>query len=112
MISEQCFGEGIELIPPFFRDSKLIMGPLFKLAFKDKAHIFLNFRRTAFQMTNEEYADAYHQTASCNLLKGSDLNLKCKNKIIDSISGTSVLDVGCGRGELLNILNNKLDKTG
>jgi len=80
------------------------MNILFKLAFKDKAHIFMDFRSKAFSMSEDEYKQAYIDTAPCSLIEGSDLNEPCFEKILREAKGEKVLDVGAGRGLLAKSL--------
>ena len=80
------------------------MGVLFKILFGNRAELFLGFRERAATLTVEEYRRYYEDTQACNLLSGTDLNDECMSQIPDLIVGQSVLEVGCGRGELANIL--------
>lgn len=95
-----------QLLPPIIRDSKFMMAIPMRAAFKEKADIFFALRENLHTYSDAEYQKAYLETESCNLLKGSDLNQKCKDRIPQEILGNSVLDVGCGRGELLDLLKN------
>jgi ubiquinone/menaquinone biosynthesis C-methylase UbiE len=95
------------ILPPIIRDSTFIMRPLFNLVFKDKASIFLNFRKNSYKMTEEEYVDAYRKTAVCNLLQDTDLNKGCIDQIQKDVVGKQVLEAGCGRGFLTKILAKK-----
>ncbi len=89
-----------ELLPPALRDSRWVMGVLFKLAFGERADIFLNFRERAPFMSELEYERCYRETAACNLIKGSDLNAACLERIPREVVGSRVVEVGCGRGLL------------
>jgi SAM-dependent methyltransferase len=100
------------VIPPFLRDSEWLMYPLFWIVFKNKTSIFLKFREKAYSLTDEEYVQIYKDTEAINLIKDSDLNQKCFEEIVDNIQGTSVLEVGCGRGKLLKVLSEKYKVTG
>ena len=95
-----------ELMPPFLRDSKIVMWIAMKLAFGKKSQTFFEFRENLATMSDADYIKAYVETESCNLIRGSDLNQKCKQAITQSILGDTVLDVGCGRGELLDLLGD------
>lgn len=92
-------------LPPFIRDSKTLMYPLFKMAFNKKASLFMDFRKNAYHLTEEAYVNYYKETEDSNLLKGTDLNSKCFNEILKNTIGKSVLEVGCGRGKLLLALS-------
>ena len=100
-----------ELLPPRLRDSKLLMTPLFKLAFKQRADIFLNFRERAVSMTEAEYQQCYVDIAGSRLVKGSDLNRACLARIPAEVIGSQVLEVGCGRGLLAGLLAGQFEVT-
>ena len=95
-----------ELLPPVMRDSKAVMWLAMKLAFGSRSRTFFEFRDSLATMSDADYIKAYVETESCNLIRGSDLNQKCKEAIRQNISGDTVLDVGCGRGELLDLLSS------
>jgi SAM-dependent methyltransferase len=100
-----------ELLPPVIRDSRWLMTPLFKLAFKQRADVFLNFRERAVSMTEAEYQQCYIDIAGSRLVKGSDLNRACLARIPGEMIGSKILEVGCGRGLLAGILARQLDVT-
>jgi SAM-dependent methyltransferase len=89
-----------DYIPPVLRDAKWFMYPFFKILFKDKANLFINFRKKAPYLTDKQFESLYRETADCNLLKETDLNEECLEIIPTRITGKSVLDIGCGRGVL------------
>lgn len=96
-----------DTIPPIIRDSKLLMTPLFRLAFGRKAGVFLNFREYAQTMSDEEYRQCYEQIDNKRLVKGTDLNRECLEKIPEETVGHQVLEIGCGRGVLAEKLSKK-----
>jgi ubiquinone/menaquinone biosynthesis C-methylase UbiE len=81
----------------------------FKLLFKDKAHIFLNFKNIALQISEEEFCRTYEEVSSVGVQRETDLNKGCITEIEKNILGDKVLEVGCGRGYLANILSTKYE---
>lgn len=93
-----------EVISPFLRDSKWFLYAPMKSLLGEKADIYLNFRERSPFMTEHEYRQAYIETAGVKLVKGSDLNKECLDRIPKEIRGNGILEVGCGRGLLVGLL--------
>lgn len=55
-------------------------------------------------MSEDEFRQAYEITSSVHIQRDTDLNDSCIERIIDSIAGKQVLDIGCGRGHLSGLL--------
>lgn len=102
------------LLPPFIRDSKWLFALPMKILFKKRGHLYLNFRERAYSLNADEFKQVYSQTSDINLLQDTDLNKQCIERIRNELSGTNILEVGCGRGNLLKILskNQNLNLTG
>lgn len=96
-----------EIVPPIIRDNRLLMLPLFRLFFGARARHFMEFREKAYAMTEREYQQAYQQVADLNVNKESDLNHRCFEHIPLEVRGSSILEVGSGRGSLAEVLVNK-----
>lgn len=94
-------------LPPALRDSEWLMKPLMYLAFGDKSKIFTEFRKRGYQMTDEEFADAYVQTQSVNLHGETDLNEASCRAILDHLVGKNAVDVGSGRAFLADKISKK-----
>ena len=63
-------------------------------------------------MTPQEFAGVYRQVAEVSSLHGeTDLNGACIGAILDAIHGTTVLEVGCGRGYLAKMLQERWEVT-
>lgn len=88
------------LLPPLVRDSDALMRLLFFLVFRKQAKPFLEFKDRAPFLSQEEFLEYYEQVAEWFTKRPTDLNAGCLATILDIISGTSILDVGCGRGYL------------
>lgn len=100
-----------QLIPPLLRDSRWFMGFLVKLFAGKKSEIYMNFKEKAFWMSDEEYARCYIETQSV-VDRETDLNKECIDAIENLDCGESVLDAGCGRGFLVNLLRHRYRTTG
>lgn len=91
-------------VPPAIRDSRWFGSLLTRVLFGDKAHLFMNFHARAFEMSDAEIKDVYEQLHGMGNTRPTDLNLACIEAIRKNIIGQSVLEVGCGRGYLSNLL--------
>jgi len=101
-----------EWIPPRIRDSKLFMTIPMKLVLGDSSHDFMTFKDWVFSSNQKDISDLYIRTNSVQRLQGeTDLNKKCTDEIVRTISGKTVLEVGCGRGYLANLISDNHDIT-
>lgn len=98
-------------IPPVLRDQKWFMWLPFKLLFKDKAHLFFDFKESLQKYNDQDIINVYEKSASVHLNRETDLNTECVEEIISDIEGKSVLEVGCGSGYLSNLLEMKNEVT-
>jgi ubiquinone/menaquinone biosynthesis C-methylase UbiE len=88
-------------VPPRIRDSRLFMYLPMRLVLKDATKDFMQFKRSVFDLTGEEFSQLYARTAHAQELQGeTDLNEACTDEILRTLSGRNVLEVGCGRGYL------------
>jgi SAM-dependent methyltransferase len=88
-----------DILPPVVRDSQLFRG-MAKLAWGSHIDHLAKFRERAPFLTAEEYADLYRNHPRVH--EGTDNSEACIKRIIQSIKGESVCDVGCGTGALLS----------
>jgi ubiquinone/menaquinone biosynthesis C-methylase UbiE len=100
-----------EFLPPILRDNKYLMYPLFWIWYKGK-HVKkrMEFKTNFHTLTSEEYKELYSISDSLSHDRPTDLNQKCIDKIINQIADNKdqkVVDVGCGRGYFLKILQKK-----
>jgi ubiquinone/menaquinone biosynthesis C-methylase UbiE len=106
-----------EGIPAFIRDSRWFMYPFFWYWFKGKnVSLFMDFKKKAWGMTDEEFANCYTGLDCRAIDRPTDLNKSCINLMLENIDKESktLLDVGCGRGYWLQLLKEKtaLELTG
>src|SRR5687768_6981434 len=94
-----------ECIPPVVRDTRWFMWIPFKVLFGKKAEYFFSFKERAMEASGQEIHEVYVATADVHLHRETDLNDQCLAAIKASIVGTTVLDVGCGRGYLADQLS-------
>jgi len=88
------------LVPPILRDNRTFMSIWFKLLFGNKAEHFLDFKEKVPFLSNDAFEEYYRYLSDKHIERDTDLNKECLEKILTSIVGKSVLDVGCGRGYL------------
>lgn len=97
-----------ELVPPILRDSSWFMFLPMKLVLRQSSRDFMTFKNDVFHMSESEFSDLYARTASSNMLQGdTDLNHACVEKLRQLIVDENVLEVGCGRGFLSNLLSER-----
>ena len=87
-----------EIIPPAMRDSHPFRW-LFRQHWGRLIDDIERFRINAHHVDEEVYSDIY--SAMPRIQEGTDNSDKCVARITDDILSGSVLDVGCGTGELL-----------
>ena len=98
-----------EALPPFIRDSCVLMWLPMKFLFGKHSSRFMDFKKDAYRMSEAEFADLYRDVAEVSELQGeTDLNQRCLDNIPHIVSGNTVLEVGCGRG----LLAGKLAESG
>jgi ubiquinone/menaquinone biosynthesis C-methylase UbiE len=95
------------LIPPFVRNSRLIMTPLFRLLFGKKAKLFMDFKENAWQFDTEQMTNYYKELADVHIKRETDLNTKSVDYILSNLKGEKILDIACGRGYLANRIKEK-----
>jgi len=93
-----------ELLPPFIRDSKVFMYPLYVFAYgKLDVRREMAFKELVQSWTSTEYQDFYRSlTSSISRRRVTDLNMPSVTRILAELEdATTVIDVGCGNGWLL-----------
>lgn len=94
-------------IPPIIRDCRWCMKPIFYLAFKGKnIDQAMDFKSQVLDFSQQQYQEFYQGLDACGEDRPTDINPMCLQKIFTTITPAyrSVLDVGCGRGYLLDQL--------
>lgn len=99
-----------DFIPPVIRDSKIfsliVFKLLYKLLYKNKGDIFLNFKQKASNISEQEFRKIYTIVNSIES-RDTDLNIECEKEILRNVIGKSVLEVGCGKGYLSRKLSRR-----
>lgn len=96
-----------ELIPPIIRDSKWFMYLPMRFVLKDTTSDFMTFKNDVFGYSDKQFGDLYGRTSHVQELQGeTDLNQPCYDEILKTITGTKILEVGCGRGYLAGAIAN------
>jgi len=89
-----------EWVPPAIRDARwFVWVPMF-LFFRSEAGDVTRFKDTAFALDEADFRDVYRRIAGSEVHGDTDLNEACIERILASVSGRSVLEVGTGRGLL------------
>jgi 2-polyprenyl-3-methyl-5-hydroxy-6-metoxy-1,4-benzoquinol methylase len=93
-----------ELVPPALRDS-ILFRKVAELAWSKHVNALSDFRRRAPFLTEEEYAALYQ--AHPRVHEDTDNSEACVHKIIGDVVGSSVCDIGCGTGYLLERIRER-----
>ena len=70
------------------------MKPLFWILFKDKKHYFMEFKNKALSMDKREYIHYYEILSDAHIQRETDLTKACISRIMTSLVGKTVLDIG------------------
>lgn len=100
-----------QLIPPIIRDFQLLNFLPFKLLFKNHTNVVMDFKTNVSEMDDKEFSEIYRSINDILVVRDTDLNKDCLDKIKSNILGTTVLEVGCGRGFLSKALSNLYQTT-
>jgi len=100
-----------ECLPPFLRDSKWLLWPIYRLAFGKAATHFFTFKDNGLTLSETEFQKVYEQMSAVRVQRETDLNDECIREIESHIAGKTVLEVGCGRGHLANVLHQTYEVT-
>ncbi len=102
-----------EWVPPRIRDSRIVMYLPMRFVLRDAANDFMSFKEWVFSANQKDFSELYNRTGHVQELQGeTDLNHQCTEKILKTVKGKTVLEVGCGRGYLANLLSKNHDVTG
>ncbi|QQR60714.1 class I SAM-dependent methyltransferase [Candidatus Uhrbacteria bacterium] len=96
-----------QLLPPLLRDAQWFMSIPMRLLYKDRAHVFLNFKEKAWSMTEEEFAQAYRDVEPVLMERDTDLTDEAIHAVMGEIVGSDVLEAGCGKGVLVGKLSEQ-----
>ena len=93
-----------ELVPPVIRDSRAFMWPFYCLAYRTvRPGPYMRFKSDVWRMTEDQYADFYRNLDSISRNRQTDNNEACLRRIVAECGDAfSVLDVGCGKGYVLD----------
>jgi SAM-dependent methyltransferase len=99
-------------VPPFMRDCRWMMAIPLWLVFRHRYKSYLDFKELAFRLSEEEFRGFYRMVSDTAIERETDLNKASVDKLMIHVTGPKVLDVGCGRGFLVNVLSKHYDVTG
>ncbi len=94
-----------DVLPPALRDSRLFYGVMW-LLYRNKTRYQSDFRAQVPTLSDEAY-QRYYETFP-GLDSETDCNQACLDLILERVVGESVLDVGCGRGYVANLIQTQL----
>ena len=100
-----------QLVPPLLRDQKWFMYLPIKLAFRHKAKYYFDFKQKAHNLNEQEYNNIYAEVSEVMFERPTDLNSKSIELILNHIKGKNILEVGCGKGFLSNLLASNYNIT-
>lgn len=99
-----------ECIPPFIRDNRFFMYPMFYIWFKGKnVKKMMEFKSVFHKLSEEEFAK-YYQEYDYIADRPTDLSNESIKFIINSLGNNkecSIADIGCGYGYVLKQISDK-----
>jgi SAM-dependent methyltransferase len=101
-----------QLIPPVLRDAEWFMRLMFGFLFGKKAPIFAGWKDNAPGMSDAAFAQAYRDVEDILIERTTSLNKACLGQIRQAMTGTNLLEVGCGNGYLSGQLSDLAKVTG
>jgi SAM-dependent methyltransferase len=93
-----------EVLPPFVRDSR-VMRWIFRMHWGRLVDDVESFRERIPFVTSDEYRQIYERLP--RVQDETDNSAACMERIFEEISGSKILDVGCGTGYLADWLKKK-----
>ena len=98
-----------ECLPPIIRDNKIFMLPFYYYAYRGKRiKQAMNFKKLAYSMSSEDYANFYSHINTISRNRKTDLNNQCIKYIISivkSFDSGKLVDIGCAGGYLLKMIH-------
>jgi len=94
-----------ELVPPLLRDSPVLMWLPLWLSLGNHARAFKSVRDQAWRLDNSELRALSEQTLPALIQRKTDMTSQCVERVVESVLGEMILDVGCGCGYLDSLLS-------
>ena len=83
-----------ECLPPIIRDQRWFFTPIIKIL---NRRMDVDFKRKAPFMTDEQFKDAYESLVP---MRQTDMTIKIMEFVLANLLGNTVLEVGCGNGDV------------
>lgn len=99
-----------EMIPPVIRNSRWFMWPFYYIAYGGRnISQAMDFKKNVYKWSKEELIEFYSKLNSISRNRPTDISENTIPEILRECSGNfnSILDAGCGKGYLLNLLAGK-----
>jgi SAM-dependent methyltransferase len=93
-----------DYLPPLVRDSRWLCSLGMRLVYRDEWRLVMDFKTDVVDMSDGAFAEVYERVGRFAIHDGTDLNPVSIKRIKALVVGENVLDVGCGRGDLLKHL--------
>ena len=96
------------LMPPAIRDTRWFMYPFFHIWFKGKnVRLYMDFKDIAYGLTEDEFSEIYRNLDCLAYDRPTDMNMPSIKYLVSALDkdAKTLLDVGCGRGFLLNYIS-------
>jgi ubiquinone/menaquinone biosynthesis C-methylase UbiE len=89
-----------QCVPPWLRDQRWLMAPLFRLVLGPKAWHYLDFKDRLPYLSEQDIQAYYTLLADTFIRRKTDLNRQSVQAVLRAVQGSTVLDVACGSGWL------------